>query len=137
MYAAYGITVAKALFRYPGTNRYVKHFNRKIKAAIRKSPRMHPSTFLGLDPRSTCRPANDSVSLIWPHTLFSTLQDLFVIGRPMELDEHFLITWDIDLAVENDWASRLCAIFESVCLSSANRLRAADLKSKVYHDRTN
>ena len=54
----------------------------------------------------------------------------------MEMDARYLITWDVDLAVENDSADRLCAMFESVWLSCANCLRAADLKSKVYHDRT-
>ena len=54
----------------------------------------------------------------------------------MEPDTRYLITWDVDLAVKSDLADHLCAIFESVLLSCANRLRAADLKSKVYHNCT-
>ena len=45
-----------------------------------------------------------------------------------------LITWDIDLAVELDLANCLCATLESIQLSCADCLMAANFKSKVYHN---
>ena len=53
------------------------------------------------------------------------------MGCPIEPDEHFLITWDIDLAVENNLEKWLCTIVKSVQLSCANQLNAADLELKV------
>ena len=54
----------------------------------------------------------------------------------MEPDMCYPITWDVDFTVESDLVDCLCAMFESVQLSCADCLRAADLKSKVYHDHT-
>ena len=54
----------------------------------------------------------------------------------MEPDTYHLITEDVDLAVENGFADWLFAMFESVRLSCADRLRPAVLKSKVYHNHT-
>ena len=54
----------------------------------------------------------------------------------MEPDTRYLIAWDIDFAVESDLADWLHSMFESVQLSCADCLKAADLKSKVYHNHT-
>ena len=54
----------------------------------------------------------------------------------MEPDAHYPTMWDVDFAVKNNLVDQLCAMFETVQLNCANCLRATDLKSKVYHDRT-
>ena len=54
----------------------------------------------------------------------------------MDPDICYPITWDILLAVESHLADWLCVMFESVLLSCADCLSAADLKSRVYYNRT-
>ena len=57
-------------------------------------------------------------------------------AQQVDPDKRFPIVWDVGADVEGKLAEQLCFAFEAVRLDCSGKLKAADLASKMYHDRT-